>query len=142
LTNIYLWFKVFHVLFVIAWMAGLLYTPRLFVYHCENINNDKMSNTFKTMEHRLYYFIATPSAVAVWITGIYLFYILGPFPWLITKIIFVITMSAYHILIRKYLLELKNDNCKKSSKFFRLINEIPFIILFLILILVIIKPDF
>tara|TARA_X000001036_G_C20666502_1_gene800912 strand:+ start:690 stop:1061 length:372 start_codon:yes stop_codon:yes gene_type:complete len=123
-------------------MAGLLYTPRLFVYHCENISNDKISNIFKIMEHRLFYFIATPSAIAVWITGIYLLYILGPFPWLIAKIIFVIIMSVYHIIIRKYLLELKNGNCKKSSKFFRLINEIPFIILFLILILVIIKPDF
>ena len=140
--NIYLWIKVIHVMFMVAWMAGLLYTPRLFVYHAENIDKPDLVKTFKIMEYRLYYYIASPSALIVWITGLYMFNALGFYSWLGIKMAFVIIMTIYHIFLNKYLLELRNDICKRSARFFRLINEIPFLLLFFIIILVIIKPDF
>ena len=140
--NIYLWIKVVHVMFMVAWMAGLLYTPRLFVYHAENIDKPDLVKTFKIMEYRLYYYIASPSALIVWITGLYMFNALGFYSWLGIKMAFVIIMTIYHIYLNKYLLELRNDICKRSARFFRLINEIPFLLLFFIIILVIIKPDF
>ena len=140
--NIYLWIKVVHVMFMVAWMAGLLYTPRLFVYHAENIDKPDLVKTFKIMEYRLYYYIASPSALIVWITGLYMFNALGFYSWLGIKMAFVIIMTIYHIYLNKYLLELRNDICKKSARFFRLINEIPFLLLLFIVILVIIKPDF
>ena len=142
LGNIYLWIKVIHVMFMVAWMAGLLYTPRLFVYHAENIDKPDLVKTFKIMEYRLYYYIASPSALIVWITGLYMFNALGFYSWLGIKMAFVIIMTIYHIFLNKYLLELRNDICKRSTRFFRLINEIPFLLLFFIIILVIIKPDF
>ena len=85
LGNIYLWIKVLHVMFMVAWMAGLLYTPRLFVYHAENIDKPDLVETFKTMEYRLYYYIASPSALIVWITGLYMFHALGIYNWLNIK---------------------------------------------------------
>jgi putative membrane protein len=142
LGNIYLWIKVLHVMFMVAWMAGLLYTPRLFVYHAENIDKPDLVETFKTMEYRLYYYIASPSALIVWITGLYMFHALGIYNWLNIKIGFVIIMTVYHFYLNKYLKEFQNDICNKSAKFFRLINEIPFLLLFFIIILVIIKPEF
>ena len=129
-------------MFMVAWMAGLLYTPRLFVYHAENIDKPDLVKTFKIMEYRLYYYIASPSALIVWITGLYMFNALGFYSWLGIKMAFVIIMTIYHIFLNKYLLELRNDICKRSARFFRLINEIPFLLLFFIIILVIIKPDF
>ena len=92
--------------------------------------------------YRLYYYIASPSALIVWITALYMFHALGIYNWLNIKIGFVIIMTVYHFYLNKYLKEFQNDICKKSAKFFRLINEIPFLLLFFIIILVIIKPDF
>tara|TARA_Y100000589_G_scaffold279314_1_gene275238 strand:+ start:286 stop:714 length:429 start_codon:yes stop_codon:yes gene_type:complete len=139
--SIYLWVKVFHVMFMVAWMASLLYLPRLFVYHADNTNNKTTSDTFKTMEHRLYFYIGTPSTVLVWITGLYLAYILGIYGWLVVKFFAVIVMTLYHIWLSTFLKKFKNDSNLKSSAFFRKINEIPFLILLIILIMVIIKPE-
>ena len=139
--SIYLWVKVFHVMFMVAWMASLLYLPRLFVYHADNTKNKSTSDTFKTMEHRLYFYIGTPSAILVWITGLYLAYILGIYGWLVVKFFAVIVMTLYHIWLSTFLKKFKNDLNLKSSIFFRKINEIPFLILLIILILVIIKPE-
>ena len=139
--SIYLWVKVFHVMFMVAWMASLLYLPRLFVYHADNTKNKTTSDTFKTMEHRLYFYIGTPSAILVWITGLYLAYILGIYGWLVVKFFAVIVMTLYHIWLSTFLKNFKNDLNLKSSIFFRKINEIPFLILLIILILVIIKPE-
>ncbi len=139
--SIYLWVKVFHVMFMVAWMASLLYLPRLFVYHADNTKNKTTSDTFKTMEHRLYFYIGTPSAILVWITGLYLAYILGIYGWLVVKFFAVIVMTLYHIWLSTFLKKFKNDLNLKSSIFFRKINEIPFLILLIILILVIIKPE-
>tara|TARA_B100001778_G_scaffold321582_1_gene313114 strand:- start:4083 stop:4469 length:387 start_codon:yes stop_codon:yes gene_type:complete len=127
---------------MVAWMASLLYLPRLFVYHADKVNDKVTSETFKIMEHRLYYYIGTPSITLVWLTGLYLAYVLGLYGWLIVKFFAVIIMTVYHIWLVKFLKNFKNNVNTKSSLFFRKINEIPFLILLIILILVIIKPEF
>ena len=136
----YNWIKIIHISFMVAWMAGLLYLPRIFVYHKENEKENKAVDIFKIMEHKLYHYIMYPSMIIVWVSGLYLGYVLGFDTWLIVKIGFVILLTAYHILLGYYLNQFKLDRQKLSSRFFRLINEIPFVILFIILILVIMKP--
>ena len=139
--NVYQWVKIFHVMFVVAWMAGLLYLPRIFVYHSMDETTIETSNIFKLMEKRLYYFIMYPSALIVWITGIYMAYVLGLYGWLVLKFLFVIILTLYHINLGRYLNDFANDNSIKKTRFFRMINEIPFVIMFIILVFVIIKPD-
>ena len=134
--------KSLHIFSVIAWMAGLLYLPRIFVYHSMDDTTDETSNVFKLMERRLFYFIMYPSALIVWITGIYMAYVLGLYGWLVLKFFFVIVLTLYHINLGRYLKDFKNDNNRSKTRFFRIINEVPFLIMFIILILVIIKPDF
>ena len=139
--NVYQWVKIFHVMFVVAWMAGLLYLPRIFVYHSMDETTSETSNIFKLMEKRLFYFIMYPSARIVWITGIYMAHALGLYGWLIIKFLFVIVLTIYHINLGRYLNDFANDKNKKKTRFFRMINEIPFVIMFIILVFVIIKPD-
>ena len=139
--NVYQWVKIFHVMFVVAWMAGLLYLPRIFVYHSMDETTSETSNIFKLMEKRLFYFIMYPSALIVWITGIYMAHALGLYGWLIIKFLFVIVLTIYHINLGRYLNDFANDKNKKKTRFFRMINEIPFVIMFFILAFVIIKPD-
>ena len=139
--NVYQWVKIFHVMFVVAWMAGLLYLPRIFVYHSMDETTSETSNVFKLMEKRLFYFIMYPSARIVWITGIYMAHALGLYGWLIIKFLFVIVLTIYHINLGRYLNDFANDKNKKKTRFFRMINEIPFVIMFIILVFVIIKPD-
>ena len=136
----YNWIKIIHISFMVAWMAGLLYLPRIFVYHKENEKVNKAVDIFKIMEHKLYHYIMYPSMIIVWVSGLYLGHVLGFDTWLIVKIGFVILLTAYHILLGYYLNQFKLDRQELSSRFFRLINEIPFVILFIILILVIMKP--
>ena len=138
--SIYNWVKVFHISFVIAWMAGLLYLPRLFVYHKENENENKTVAIFKVMEKRLYFYIMNPAAVLVWFSGIYLGHVLGFDTWLIVKIGVVLIMTAYHILLGIYLKDFNLDKQIRTSRYFRIINEVPFFLLFIILIMVIMKP--
>lgn len=121
-------------------MAGLLYLPRLFVYHKENENENKTVAIFKVMEKRLYFYIMNPAAVLVWFSGIYLGHVLGYDKWLIVKIGVVLIMTAYHILLGNHLNDFKLDKQGRTSRYFRIINEIPFILLFIILIMVIMKP--
>ena len=139
--NVYQWVKIFHVMFVVAWMAGLLYLPRIFVYHSMDETTTETSNVFKLMEKRLFYFIMYPSALIVWITGIYMAHALGLYGWLVIKFLFVIVLTLYHVNLGKYLNDFANDKNKKKNRFFRMINEIPFVIMFIILVFVIIKPD-
>ena len=101
--SIYNWVKILHISFVVAWMAGLLYLPRLFVYHKENENENNTAAIFKIMEKRLYFYIMNPAAVLVWFSGIYLGHVLGFDTWLIVKIGVVIVMTAYHILLGVHL---------------------------------------
>ena len=138
--SIYNWVKILHISFVIAWMAGLLYLPRLFVYHKENENENKTVAIFKVMERRLYFYIMNPAAVLVWFSGIYLGHVLGFDTWLIVKIGVVIIMTAYHILLGIYLKDFNLDKQIRTSRYFRIINEVPFFLLFIILIMVIMKP--
>ena len=138
--SIYNWVKILHISFVIAWMAGLLYLPRLFVYHKENENENKTVAIFKVMERRLYFYIMNPAAVLVWFSGIYLGHVLGFDTWLIVKIGVVLIMTAYHILLGIHLNDFKLDKQIRTSRYFRIINEVPFFLLFIILIMVIMKP--
>ena len=138
--NIYNWVKILHISFVVAWMAGLLYLPRLFVYHKENENENKTVAIFKVMEKRLYFYIMNPAAILVWFSGIYLGHVLGFDTWLIVKIGVVLIMTAYHILLGIHLNDFKLDKQFRTSRYFRIINEIPFFLLFIILIMVIMKP--
>ena len=138
--SIYNWVKILHISFVVAWMAGLLYLPRLFVYHKENENESKTVSIFKVMEKRLYFYIMNPAAVLVWFSGIYLGHVLGFDTWLIVKIGVVLIMTAYHILLGIHLNDFKLDKQIRTSRYFRIINEIPFFLLFIILIMVIMKP--
>ena len=138
--SIYNWVKILHISFVVAWMAGLLYLPRLFVYHKENENENKTVAIFKVMEKRLYFYIMNPAAVLVWFSGIYLGHVLGFDTWLIVKIGVVIVMTAYHILLGIHLNDFKLDKQIRTSRYFRIINEVPFFLLFIILIMVIMKP--
>ena len=138
--SIYNWVKILHISFVIAWMAGLLYLPRLFVYHKENENENKTVAIFKVMERRLYFYIMNPAAVLVWFSGIYLGHVLGFDTWLIVKIGVVLIMTAYHILLGIHLKDFNLDKQIRTSRYFRIINEVPFFLLFIILIMVIMKP--
>ena len=138
--NVYQWVKIFHIMFVVAWMAGLLYLPRIFVYHSMDDTTSETSNVFKMMEKRLFYFIMYPSALIVWITGIYMTHALGLYGWLVIKFLFVIVLTLYHVNLGRYLNDFANDKNKKKTRFFRMINEIPFVIMFIILVFVIIKP--
>ena len=144
--NSYLLFKSLHLISIISWMAGLLYLPRIFVYHSENLKNIGMSQVFKTMERKLYYFIMMPAMILSWLFGLILISIIGfeslSLAWLKLKLIFVILLTLYHFYLGKILNEFKIDLNKNSSKFFRWINEIPTILLILIIFTVIFKPIF
>ena len=138
--SIYNWVKILHISFVVAWMAGLLYLPRLFVYHKENESKIKTAAIFKVMEKRLYFYIMNPAAVLVWFSGIYLGHVLGFDTWLIVKIGVVLIMTAYHIILGIHLNDFKLDKQIRTSRYFRIINEVPFFLLFIILIMVVMKP--
>ena len=138
--SLYNWVKTFHIVFMVAWMAGLLYVPRLFVYHKENYENNSIKQVFKVMEKRLFYFIATPSMLIVWLSGLYLGSVLGFDLWLLIKIGLVFLMTLFHIFIGIHLNRFKIEKQIKSAKFFRLINEIPFLLLLIIVVLVTFKP--
>jgi putative membrane protein len=139
-SKLILWIKVIHIVAVISWMAGLLYLPRLFVYHSENISKNDLSSTFKIMEYRLYRFIMNPAMMVVWLSGFILLYDNGFDLWLIIKFLLVFLMTIFHIFMKKCLNDFENDKSEYSSKFFRIINEIPTILMIFIIILVVIKP--
>ena len=141
--NFYLFFKSLHLIAVISWMAGLLYLPRIFVYHCES-NQESQRNVFKTMERKLYNYIMMPAMLLSWLFGILLIHSLGFSVffelWMQIKIILVIILTYYHFTLGKYLTDFAIDNNQKSSKFFRIYNEIPTIILIVVIFVVIFKP--
>ena len=142
--NYYLLFKSLHLISVISWMAGLLYLPRIFVYHAENSDNRKISDVFKIMEKKLYFYIMTPAMTLSWIFGLILIHSIGfqqlGQTWMVLKIIFVIFLTLYHFYLGKNLNQFKFDQNTHSHKFYRLINEIPTILLILIVFVVIFKP--
>ena len=142
--NIYLLFKSLHLIAVVSWMAGLLYLPRIFVYHVENIEKKESIEIFKVMEKKLYFYIMYPAMVLSWIFGLILIFIIGfsslSFLWLKMKLLFVVLLTIYHFYLGKCLNKLKVDTNNTTSKFFRIINELPVILLILIVFIVIFKP--
>jgi len=142
--NSYLLFKSLHLIAVISWMAGLLYLPRIFVYHVENKDKREATDIFEVMEKRLFFYIMRPAMIFTWIFGLILIYLNGieifSQLWMQLKIVFVILLSVYNDYLRKCLLSLKNNSNTRSSKFFRIINEIPTLMLIFIVFLVIFKP--
>jgi protoporphyrinogen IX oxidase len=141
--NSYLLFKSLHLIAVISWMAGLLYLPRIFVYHSEN-SNEVISNVFKVMEKKLFYYIMTPAMVLSWIFGLLLIHETGfqqlANLWLQLKLILVILLTTYHFYLGLLLNQFKLNQNRKTSKFYRYINEIPTLMLVLIVFIVIFKP--
>ena len=141
--NYYLLFKSLHLIAVISWMAGLLYLPRIFVYHSE-ATHDSQKTVFKTMERKLYNYIMMPAMLLSWLFGLLLIHNLGFGVflelWMQLKTALVIILTFYHFLLGKYLGEFALDNNSKSSKYFRIINEIPTIVLIVVVFLVIFKP--
>tara|TARA_B100000029_G_scaffold11930_1_gene12656 strand:+ start:3494 stop:3928 length:435 start_codon:yes stop_codon:yes gene_type:complete len=142
--NSYLLFKSLHLIAVVSWMAGLLYLPRIFVYHVENYEKKQTIEIFELMEKRLYFFIMRPAMILTWLFGIILIYLNGfevlSYLWIQIKLAFVIILSIYNEYLGKCLNSLKNGTNSKSSKFYRIINEIPTILLILIVFIVIFKP--
>ena len=142
--NIYLLFKTLHLIAIVSWMAGLLYLPRIFVYHVENIEKKESIEIFKVMEKKLYFYIMYPAMVLSWIFGLILISIIGfsslSFLWLKLKLLFVVLLTIYHFYLGKCLNKLKEDTNNITSKFFRIINELPTILLILIVFIVIFKP--
>ena len=142
--NSYLLFKSLHLIAVVSWMAGLLYLPRIFVYHVENKEKKEATNIFEVMEKRLFFYIMLPAMIFTWIFGLILIYLNGieifSQLWIQIKIALVVLLSVYNDYLGKCLLALKNNTNIRSSKFFRIINEIPTIMLILIVFLVIFKP--
>ena len=140
----YLIFKSLHIIAVISWMAGLLYLPRIFVYHVENSEEKKISEVFKVMEKKLYFYIMTPAMILSWLFGIALLHYLGIDQtqqfWLKAKILLVVVLTLYHLYLGKCLKDFAIDMNKGSSKFFRIFNEVPTILLILIIFVVIFKP--
>ena len=132
--------KTIHIFSVIAWMAGLLYLPRIFVYHADDDIKKETSETFKIMEKKLFNIIMMPAFIVTWISGLSMVHYIGLDTWLFMKIFFVLLLTIYHFICRKWLLDFANDNNKIKSKFFRITNEIPAFILILIIILVVFKP--
>jgi putative membrane protein len=143
----YEWIKALHIIAVIAWMAGMLYLPRLFVYHCAAETGSVQSETFKVMEQRLLRGIINPAMIATWVLGLWLAW-LGPDSrygwfasgWLWAKIILVLALSAVHGLLARWRKDFAQDRNRHSHKFYRIINEVPTVLMILIVLLVVLKP--
>ena len=141
--NLYLLFKSLHLIAVISWLAGLLYLPRIFVYHSE-ARHESQKDVFKVMERKLYNYIMMPAMLVSWLFGILLIHNLG-FDvffelWMQIKIVLVSILTFYHFLLGKYLSDFTINRNQKSSKFFRIINEVPIIILIVVVFAVVFKP--
>ena len=142
--NTYLLFKSLHLISVISWMAGLLYLPRIFVYHSQNNTQQIISEVFKVMERKLFFYIMTPAMILSWAFGLILIHEIGfdklGQTWMILKLIFVILLTFYHFYLGKILRQFKEDSNTHTHKFYRLINEIPTLLLILIIFVAIFKP--
>ena len=141
-SDLYPWFKAFHVMAVIAWMAGMLYLPRLFVYHCEAEAGSRQSETFKVMERRLLRGIVNPAMVVSWVLGLWMIYDGGWISahWLQSKLLLVVALSGIHGMLARWTADFAADRNHHSQQFYRIINEIPAVLMIGIVILVIIKP--
>ena len=142
--NYYLLFKSLHLIATISWMVGLLYLPRIFVYHVENNTEKNISEIFKIMEKRLMFFIMTPAMILSWLFGISLILINGTSInsslWVQAKLFLVVLLTIYHLFLAHYLRKFALDENEKNAKFFKIINEIPTVLLILIIFVIIYKP--
>tara|TARA_B100000579_G_scaffold230112_1_gene188534 strand:- start:3448 stop:3882 length:435 start_codon:yes stop_codon:yes gene_type:complete len=142
--NTYLLFKSLHLIAVISWMAGLLYLPRIFVYHAETYNNEDKNNTFKIMEKRLFLYIMNPSMILSWIFGLLLLHSTGTSYfheyWMVIKLVLVVSLTFYHFFLFTCLKRFAENNNNHSPRFFRFINEVPTILLIAIIFIVVFKP--
>jgi len=142
--NTYLLFKSLHLVAVISWMAGLLYLPRIFVYHAQNKSKPIIVDVFKVMEKKLFFYIMTPAMILSWIFGLLLIHEIGfqqlGQTWMLLKLFFVVVLTIYHFFLGRALNQFKLDINKNSHKFYRFINEIPTLLLILIVFVVIFKP--
>jgi len=142
--NTYLLFKSLHLIAVISWMAGLLYLPRIFVYHSENIDDVSSSNIFKIMEKKLFYYIMTPAMILSWFFGLILIFILGFSVlnelWVQIKLILVILLTIYHFYLGNCVSCFVNNQNTNSSRYYRIINEVPTVLLIIIVFVAIFKP--
>ena len=141
--NTYLLFKSLHLIAVISWMAGLLYLPRIFVYHSQNNTQQDISEVFKVMESKLFFYIMTPAMILSWIFGLILIHEVGfdklGQTWMILKLVFVILLTFYHFYLGKILGQFRLNLNTHSHKLYRFINEIPTLLLILIIFVVIFK---
>jgi putative membrane protein len=144
LADVYPWLKALHVIAVIAWMAGLLYLPRLFVYHCGAEVGSAQSETFKVMERRLLRAIMTPAMVMAWLAGLLLLLTPGVADfsrgWVHAKLLLVVLLTALHGLMARWRRDFEADANRRSARFYRIANEVPTLLMIAIVILVIVKP--
>ena len=142
--NYYLLFKSLHLISIVSWMAGLLYLPRIFVYHAETINNQEQTSTFKLMEKRLFLYIMNPAMSLSWLFGILLINSIGvesiTYLWLQLKLTMVLLLTIYHFFLFRCLTNFSQNNSKHSPKFYRMINEIPTLLLIGIIFTIVFKP--
>jgi len=145
--NTYLLFKSIHLIAVISWMAGLLYLPRIFVYHSDAVKNKKSEDLmyiFKVMERRLFIYIMNPAMIVSWLFGVLLIHTIGTENvssfWLQLKLIFVVILTIYHFFLFQCLKNFSENNNFFSSKFYRIINEIPTVLLIGIILVIVFKP--
>lgn len=140
--DLYQWVKALHIISVIAWMAGLLYLPRLFVYHAESTTGSDKSKTFKVMERRLLQAIMTPAMIATWLFGLILLERgeIWRETWMIVKMALVVAMTAVHLAMARWRRDFELDRNVRESKFYRTANEIPTVLMIAVVVLVIVQP--
>ena len=142
--NTYLLFKALHLISVISWMAGLLYLPRIFVYHTQNNSQPIITEVFKVMERKLFFYIMTPAMALSWIFGLLLIHEIGfdklGQTWMVLKLIFVVLLTVYHFYLGRKLEQFRLNLNQHSHKFYRYINEIPTLLLILVVFVVVFKP--
>jgi protoporphyrinogen IX oxidase len=138
----YLWLKSLHIIAMVAWMAGLLYLPRLFVYHCEAEPGSRQAETFKVMERRLLRYIINPAMIATWVLGLWLAWEIAVFRagWFQAKLLLTLALSAVHGLFARWVNDFAADRNRRSQKFYRIANEIPTLLMIAIVILAVVKP--
>ena len=140
--ELYLWLKALHIIAVIAWMAGMLYLPRLFVYHCEVVPGSAESERFKLMERRLMRAIINPSMIAVWLLGVTLAIVTHAYTegWLQLKFVFVLVLSGLHGFLARCMKAFARDENSRTQRFYRIMNEVPAVLMVAIVVLAVVKP--
>lgn len=138
----YPWLKAFHIIAVISWMAGMLYLPRLFVYHCETTFGSAEYERFALMERKLLRIIINPAMIATWVLGLALAAAIDAWsqPWFHLKLLFVIILSGFHGMFSRWRRDFERGENRKTQRFFRIVNEVPAVLMILIVLLVVVKP--